>query len=70
MSTTPEKDEATLNGVPHRLLDDYDADSKVPDSTIAELLKNASPEFKARAEQFAKEREAALLAEKLINKET
>lgn len=68
MSTTPEKDEATINGVPHRLLDDYDADSKVHDSAIAEWLKNASPEYKAGAEQFTKEREASLIAKGHIKK--
>ena len=70
MSVTSEKDEETINGVPHRLLDDYDADAKVPDSIVSELLKNAPPEFKARAEQFAKEREAVLLAEELMKKES
>lgn len=52
--------EETINGVPHRLFDGYDgSESAPPDGYIAKLMASAPPEVKARAQEWAKQRQAA-----------
>ena len=51
-----EVSENKVNGVDPRLLDGYDGGTAPSDEFVKNLLANAPPEVKARAEQFAKER--------------
>jgi hypothetical protein len=53
--------EQMVNGVPARLYDGYDGDSgrEPPEDFIQQLLDSAPPEVRARAEQFAQQRQAA-----------
>lgn len=55
------QEEQTSFGMPARLFDGYDGDSgrQPPEDFMQKLLASAPPEFRARAEQFAKERQAA-----------
>lgn len=51
--------EGQVEGFPHRLFDGYDGDAREPGEAEAlEMLKNAPPEVRARAEVWAKERAA------------
>ena len=53
------QEEQTSFGMPARLFDGYDGGNAPPDEFLQQLLQSAPPEFRARAEQFAKERQAA-----------
>jgi hypothetical protein len=47
-------DEASINGIPHRLLDGYDGDGKTPTAdAMAQLLATAPPQILARIAEFA-----------------
>lgn len=53
--------EQMVHGVPARLYDGYDgtAQAAPPEDFLQQLLAGAPPEVRARAEQFAQERQAA-----------
>lgn len=50
-----------VHGVPGRLYDGYDGSERAapPQDFLQQLLAGAPPEVRARAEQFAQERQAA-----------
>ncbi len=52
-----DKSEEMVNGVPARLLDGYDGGDSPPADFVAQLLAGAPPEIRARAEQFAREKQ-------------
>ena len=57
LNQAPQNTEAdAVNGVPFRLLDGYDGGEGPPEAFLQELLRNAPPEVRARAEAFAKDR--------------
>lgn len=49
-------DENSVGGVDARLLDGYDGGNAPDPEFVKNLLDNAPPEVKARAEEFAKQR--------------
>lgn len=59
MSGNDETKEPQIHGIPQRLFDGYDGGPDISPEQLAALLENAPPEIRARAEQFARERQAA-----------
>ena len=53
------QDEQTSFGMPARLFDGYDGGNTPPDEFLQQLLQSAPPEVRARAEQFAQQRQQA-----------
>ncbi len=56
-SKAPQDD--VVNGVPHRLLDGYDGGDAPPPEFLNQLLQGAPAEIRARAEEFARQRQQA-----------
>ena len=53
------QEEQTSFGMPARLFDGYDGGNAPPDEFLQQLLQSAPPEVRARAEQFAQQRQQA-----------